>query len=397
MDCRDTISVIVPVYNVAQYLPECLDSIVHQTYQNLEIILVDDGSTDDSGKICDQYSNGDARIKVIHQENRGAAAARNAGIANASGTYIAFVDADDWIEPDTFEGLRNQMGTADIITAGYWKDYTHSKDKITECLPAGTYCRVEQIESVYNHMLYADNGNFDDTLASIWNKLFRLELVKTFYRELNVSLHYREDTIFVYTYLLRCGSIVVTANAYYHYRIREGSAVSSEYRLFLKDVNEIYLYLDSLFFRHAASDILRPQLQKWIVELSIYGLNEKMGFSEEVKVPIYWMPYQDKLFGKKVVLYGEGKIGKEYRRSLLTSQISPVLWVDQSYAKLRQSGLPVDAPSDIQNCIFDYILIAIKEEEMARMIRKNLEAMGVAPEKILWMRPVTLFGASIGR
>lgn len=397
MDYRDTISVIVPVYNVAQYLPECLDSIVHQTYQNLEIILIDDGSTDDSGKICDQYLNSDARIKVIHQENRGVAAARNVGISNASGTYVAFIDADDWIEPNMFEGLRNQMGIADVITVGYWKEYTHSRDKITECLPAGTYCKGEKIESVYNHMLYADNGNFDDTLASIWNKLFRLELVKTFYRELNTSLRYREDTLFVYTYLLRCESIVVTANAYYHYRIREGSAVSSEYRLFLKDVNEIYLYLDSLFSCHAASDVLRPQLQKWIVELSLYGLNEKMGFLEEVKFPIYRIPYQDKLLGKKVVLYGAGKIGREYRRSLLSSQISLVLWVDRSYEKLRQSGLLVDAPSDIQNCVFDYILVAIKEEDMARMIRKELEKMGIAPEKILWMRPATLFGASIGR
>ena len=396
MDCRDTISVIVPVYNVDQYLSECLNSIIHQTYQNLEIILVDDGSTDDSGKICDQYSNGDTRIKVIHQENKGVAAARNVGISNASGTYVAFIDADDWIEPDMFEDLRNQMGNADVITAGYWKNYTHSKDKITECLPAGTYCKEANIENVYHHMLYADNGNFDDTLASIWNKLFRLELVKTFYREINISLHYQEDTVFVYTYLLRCKSIVVTADAYYHYRIREGSAVSSEYRLFLKDVNEIYLYLDSLFSRHAASDVLRPQLQKWIVELSLYGLNEKMGFSEEVKFPIYRIPYQDKLLGKKVVLYGAGKIGREYRRSLLSSQISLVLWVDRSYVNLRQSGLPVDAPSDIKKCVFDYILVAIKEEDMARMIRKDLEKMGAAPEKILWMRPVTLFGANIG-
>ncbi len=101
----DLISVIIPIYNVEQYLRQCLDSVINQTYKNLEIILVDDGSTDNSGKICDEYALKDARIKVIHKENGGVSSARNAGLDIAKGDYIGFVDSDDYIEKDMYEYL----------------------------------------------------------------------------------------------------------------------------------------------------------------------------------------------------------------------------------------------------------------------------------------------------
>ena len=103
------ISVIVPVYNVEQYLPQCLDSIINQTYKNLEIICVDDGSPDNSGKILDEYAKKDKRIKVIHQENQGVSVARNTGLDNATGKYIGFVDPDDWIEADYYETLTANL------------------------------------------------------------------------------------------------------------------------------------------------------------------------------------------------------------------------------------------------------------------------------------------------
>lgn len=391
MRSKEIISVIVPVYNVAEYLPNCLDSVIHQTYRNLEIILVDDGSTDTSGEICEKYASIDGRIRVIHQKNLGAAAARNTGISNASGNYIAFIDADDWLEINTFAAMLCEMGDADVITGGYWKEYVHSKEKIAEIMPVGTYSTEAALRKFYKNMMYSDNEAFNDTLASIWNKLFRTELVKKFYKKLDLSIRYHEDTAFVYTYFLQCKSIVVSDGAYYHYRIRNNSAVNSVYRLFLRDVNYLYLYLDNLFSNHTAANLLQLQLQKWFVELSFYGINEKMGFHEKFKIPIYHVPYQSKLIGKKIVLYGAGKVGKAYWRSLSAAEIKPVLWVDMSYKGLQQLGFPVEAPDRLYNCMFDYILIAVKEEEMARSIKANLEAHGVSSERILWKRPTTLF------
>lgn len=120
-----TISVIVPVYNVKPYLNTCLDSILAQTYENLQIILVDDGSADGSGSICDQYAARDPRIQVIHQENLGVSAARNAGLAAATGAWIGWVDSDDWIEPEMFTRLLEGAirENADIAICGRYQEY----------------------------------------------------------------------------------------------------------------------------------------------------------------------------------------------------------------------------------------------------------------------------------
>ena len=112
---RETmLSVIVPVYNVEAYLPRCVDSILAQSYSNLEVILVDDGAKDASGAICDAYAAKDPRVKVIHKENGGLSSARNAGLDIALGEYIAFVDSDDWIEPDAYQHLLEVMERYDV-------------------------------------------------------------------------------------------------------------------------------------------------------------------------------------------------------------------------------------------------------------------------------------------
>ena len=118
---NQTISVIVPVYNVSQYLPDCIENICAQTYSNLEIILIDDGSTDNSGILCDEYAKKDSRIKVIHQTNSGAASAKNAGLRAVTGEYLAFVDSDDYLELDAYEFMINKMQkhNVDIVRCGF--------------------------------------------------------------------------------------------------------------------------------------------------------------------------------------------------------------------------------------------------------------------------------------
>ena len=106
----DLISVIVPVYNVAMYLPQCLDSILGQDHENLEVILIDDGSRDESGEICDAYARRDSRLRVIHQKNGGAAAAKNAGLRIATGEYLSFVDSDDYLEPNVYGYMLEVLG-----------------------------------------------------------------------------------------------------------------------------------------------------------------------------------------------------------------------------------------------------------------------------------------------
>ena len=130
------ISIIIPVYKTEPYLRKCVDSVLAQTYTNLEVILVDDGSPDDCGKICDEYAAKDSRVKVIHKENGGLSSARNCGLDVATGKYIGFVDSDDWIDPDMYETLLGLLlrYDADIAEGSYrffrpWK----SENKVLEC------------------------------------------------------------------------------------------------------------------------------------------------------------------------------------------------------------------------------------------------------------------------
>lgn len=112
------ISIIVPVYNVELYIHQCIDSIISQTYRDIEILLIDDGSTDKCGNICDEYARIDPRIRVFHTQNKGLSAARNLGLREAKGDYIGFVDSDDWIEPNMFEVLLQQLISATKLRPG---------------------------------------------------------------------------------------------------------------------------------------------------------------------------------------------------------------------------------------------------------------------------------------
>ena len=216
---RPLISVIVPIYQVEKYLEQCLDSILNQTYRQLEIILVDDGSPDHCGEICDRYANQDARIKVIHQPNAGLSAARNAGMDIATGEYISFIDSDDYIDSHFYEKMEQgfqDYPEAPIITClayqneeGYITPYTHKNTNQPEFHSTLTFCE----DCILGKMSVV-----------VWNKLFRSELMKDIrFREGRIF----EDSLFMhdlYPILKQYpGDVVVIPHYLYYYRIRQGS------------------------------------------------------------------------------------------------------------------------------------------------------------------------------
>lgn len=215
------ISVIVPVYNVEEYLPKCLESIIGQTYKRLEIILVDDGSTDNSGYICDSYARKDSRVIVIHQSNFGVSAARNEGIKIATGDYICFVDSDDWIEEDYFELIIQDLVDNNPI-----------------CL-------------INNYVKYYEKGNVKNPYSNVTQKLimdaetalielfkhnlYGWEPVASFYRtkalkyvKFDEDIHFGEDLMFNYNFFkVNSGCVVYLDLAKYHYVFRENSTCNS--------------------------------------------------------------------------------------------------------------------------------------------------------------------------
>lgn len=207
--CDNLISVIVPVYNASPWLEQCIDSIIAQTHQELEIILVDDGSTDGSGTICDEYTSRDSRIRVIHQQNRGVGSARNAGLAGAAGGYIGWVDADDWIEPDMFRKLISL--DADLAVCGYIA--SPDSDGRLQCFePAARYDQP-QVMGALAQM---------DGWTILWNKLYRRKLWEDItFPECKVF----DDETVSFRILSRASNMVVLNEVFYHYRIHPRSVM----------------------------------------------------------------------------------------------------------------------------------------------------------------------------
>ncbi|WP_413854238.1 glycosyltransferase family 2 protein [Candidatus Ruminimicrobium bovinum] len=223
------ISVIIPVYNVEKYLSRCIDSVINQTYKNLEIILIDDGSTDNSGKICDEYAIKDNRIKVIHKQNGGVSSARNIGLDVAKGNYIGFVDSDDYIENDMYEILyellvRNQT---DISCCN---KFVLKKNKfvVSESFP--TKDGILSFDDVLNdskHDFY------------IWNKLFNKNLIGNV--RFNEQLTLGEDLLFTYQVLQKIRNIAFYKEAKYYYCDNSNSI--TRIRVFKKEyINQILFY-----------------------------------------------------------------------------------------------------------------------------------------------------------
>lgn len=223
---RNLISVIVPVYNVEQYLDKCIESIRAQSYQNLEIIIVDDGSTDQSGKICDSYLQKDSRIKVIHKENGGLSDARNKGIECANGDYLAFIDSDDWIEWDMIECLWQgiSQGT-EMAICGYYCNDT-GKDI------AGGFERVWAYENdmvVLPKMEVLEFLLADQITNFAWNKLYKKELFDSC--EGKICFPFRrnfEDVAIMYRLMDNASNIALVNKPLYHYVYRKNGIVGSK-------------------------------------------------------------------------------------------------------------------------------------------------------------------------
>lgn len=231
------ISIIIPVYNVAPYLERCLDSIVNQVYKKTEIIIIDDGSTDESPKICDKYALKDNRIKVIHKKNGGLSDARNVGLSIATGDMVAFVDSDDWVSLNYLQEMYRQMiaNKADIIECGFVRtakkvdeDYESLNNRIK------TYNVVDAMQA-----LITDN----ELHQVVWNKLYRKEVIGDTFFELG---KYNEDEFWTYQIFARSTKIVKIDACLYYYFQNSTSIMGQKYNLKRLDAIEGKVYRQNL-------------------------------------------------------------------------------------------------------------------------------------------------------
>ncbi len=217
---KELISVIVPIYNVEKYLRKCVDSLINQTYKNLEIILVDDGSPDNCPKICDEYAKQDSRIKVMHKENGGLSDARNAGMKVARGEYISFIDSDDWIKSEMIEDMYNRMieDNSDLVSSGVlWVD----EDGVEIRNATVSENCVLNTEQAIKELI-----NDGKLKQHVWNKLYKTDLIKNILFDKG---KYHEDVFWSYKVIGESKRISIEKNSYYFYVQRSESIMGEKY------------------------------------------------------------------------------------------------------------------------------------------------------------------------
>lgn len=234
------ISIIIPVYNTEKYISKCIESVCNQTYHNLEIICIDDGSTDLSGKIVDDYSKEDSRIIAVHQENKGESNARNRGLRISEGQYIAFVDCDDWIESDMYETLINcaEKDNLDMVASSWFMDDDFSSIQIKNKLEVNLdiFGKEELLGYIYKRDYYRG-------FAYMWNKLYKREVLTDDYGNMvkfDEQLKLGGDVLYLAEAAVRTERAKYIDKAFYHYYQREESGCHTKVLSKMKDWLKAY-------------------------------------------------------------------------------------------------------------------------------------------------------------
>lgn len=383
------VSVIIPVYNVEPYLERCLDSVINQTLEDIELVIVNDGSTDGSAKICEAYASKDSRIKYICQENQGVFMARKNGFKEVTSDYVTFLDADDWFELDYLEKLYEDIGTCDMTISKSWKGL----DGIVVChnnFPVGLYDTPEKMDYFIDNMLYSKEYSGKGIQPNICGKIFKTDIIKQCIDDIDTRLDFFDEGEIILRAYLKCKVIRISDISGYNYFHREGSSCNSIKPWYLSTVNEFYNSMSRVFLKHEKSESLMQQLQAFCMEYLLLA-PKFLGFSPNVFNIRYISPFLNTMKDKKVVLYGAGNIGKNYYAQMLKSEELPVIWVDKQYQKYIQY-FHVEPVERLTETEFDYLIIAVLNPDVAAAIKTDLIKMGISEEKILYKTPIEVQG-----
>tara|TARA_R110002096_G_scaffold34929_1_gene99399 strand:+ start:562 stop:1797 length:1236 start_codon:yes stop_codon:yes gene_type:complete len=378
------ISVIVPIYRIEKYLPECIDSLLDQSFLNFELILVDDGSPDNCPKICDDYSKKDTRIKVIHKENGGLLSARKAGLKAAKGNYIAYVDGDDWVDKfylDTMFKLA-VANDSDLVVTGHFREFDGKIETIKPKM-AGIYDENELKSSIIPNAIY--NGDFCEHGMStyVWNKLFKRELLNKILFDVPNEIVMGEDAAITYSYLAISKSLVISRIPLYYYRQRHDSIVKSienpkteYYRLGLL-MNFLKQKLEHALDEHNLNKQIKYYLYSQILVRS-------GGLIVNPDGDISFNPFLRVKQNSKVVVYSSGSFGQHILSTNLKADFFQIVkWIDVDFHDLNIGGNSVEPISSISNNEFDYLIIATINPSTHASIKTELALMGIDENKIV--------------
>lgn len=390
------LSVIVPVYNIEKYVDKCLKSLINQTYKDMEIIVVDDGSTDNSGIICDKYKEKLENILIIHKENNGLVSARKTGLEYAKGKYVTYVDGDDWIDTDAYERIMEIMNKycPDIVTCGFVEEFSNKSELHIDYVTTGLYKGTE-LKEVYSRMLHDERYDDSGIRPNVWSKVFKRELLIPAQNNVDNEIKLGEDMACSYPALLMAKSIFVSDLCVYHYRRRDDSMTYDRDMSYFENIGRLYKFLRDQFKDIKFKKVMIEQLNRYMRFLLEMGMNDFDIHKKEVPERIvinshfYLFPFQNFNEGDKVIIYGAGRVGQDYWSQINRSTwLKVVGWSDSNIPKYNAEGFPVQ---ELQECIknnYDYIIIAVLKKDVAQQIMNDLTENGIPENKIRWYLPL---------
>lgn len=284
------ISVIVPVYNVEMYLARCIDSLISQTFDDLEIILVNDGSTDASSQICEDYAKKDSRVKVYHQENAGVSVARNKGIEKATGDYLAFVDSDDWLETVMYEkmyGFTKLHAQPEVVMCDFINIKKHLKVNISSNIRKGAYSQQQIIDELYPTLLATEDFGAIP-IVSACRCVFKRSLLADNNIRFDAQLKFSEDYLFMAEVMIATGSFYyLKGGFFYNYRQYEESRSKKFQEDWWQNLLYLNIVLQKLLKNNKEYDFTR-QLKLQLLHSALFVLNsiannQKMTSTQKVQ------------------------------------------------------------------------------------------------------------------
>ncbi len=374
-----SLSIIVPIYNSEAYLIGCVNSLILQNKEDVEIILVDDGSTDDSGIICDDFHNRDSRVKVIHWKNHGKLLSRNKGVEESTGKYITFVDSDDWVDKNAYSSFDEYMndGIDCIIfrkqvekTGSYSDDYNqeinnieYSGDKLVELLGKAIWDKTVRASGISH---------------SLCDKIFRRELIeKSCFNAVHSGVsNCGEDAVVVYPGLIECNRVVVSTGCFYHYR----QHVNNVPNYFKEDSFFDEMYKWYCYLKGYADKIPNGMEQLDFQYLDLLE-ERKRKYGRRIDNDRWLFPFDKVLKDSEIVIYGAGDVGATYYWQIKRIKYAKIkAWVDKNYSLYDEM---ISDVITIFNLDFDYIVIAIDSITIRDSVKKWLIDCGIDGKKIV--------------
>lgn len=376
------IGIVIPIYNAEPYLRECINSILQQTYTNWELMLVDDGSTDSSGKICDELAKKDDRIHVIHQSNQGMLPARYNGLNCLECDYATFVDADDWISKDAYEKMSQYMDKGiDMITFQIIRYFDESYHFINyHHYQKGLYNRNQIKKMIYDTMLWNISKGIPGLEASLCNKIVKREIfLKELFTAKNLGISFGEDAAVTYPLVTKINSLMITDESLYYHRQRK----QTQFTPYLTDpfyYKKLYILYEYLLHQLDEYPMFIKQLDYFFVEsarlhLRIYG--------DKKRISSYLFPFDKVPAKKKIILYGASILGQTFYEQIQKIKYGDIVaWVDRNHSSYKELGVKdVEYIKTVK--AYDYIVIAIINPDVSKEVKKNLINMNVKEDKII--------------